>query len=372
MTDTDHWHLLRRAEVLADTNRPAEALRVLADISASEPGFAPAHLLAARCLLDMDKPASGLTAANQAAATDPTSVAAQLARSRTYLRLKDHQGALSAAGNALNLAPNSADAHVCMANALGHLGDTKQAFEHADEAVRLLPNAAACHITRSFVAIKARKWRECEASARRALELDPQSSAAMNNLGVAQRHRFRPLSAVQTFAGASRADPAGRLSQGNVNSTILRLGGWVSCLLVTTTILLIWLLGSHPQLSHSLLIALFTVSAVLSVGIAAAGVVWLVRLPRAARSALRDIDAWKPVFVKTTDTTPALIGRVSWHLAIFFGIPLMFALELLWVILESAQGATGSGSRLVEPIVLLTLAIAFRSSRVRSARRSSS
>lgn len=368
MTDADHWQLLRRAQALADTNRPAEALRVLADIIAAEPGFAPAHLLAARCLLNMDEPGSSLTAANRAAAADPTSVSPQLARSRAYLRLKDFHGAMSAAREALNLAPNSAYAHICMATALANLGQTKQAFGHADEAVKLLPDTSACHVTRSFVAIKARKWRECEASARRALELDPQDPAAMNNLGVALRHHFRPLSAVQTFAQAARANPTGRLSQSNVNSTILRLGGWISCLLATSAVLLIWLLGSHPQLSHHLLMTLFAVSAVLSAGIATAGVMWIAGLPRSARSALRDIDAWKPVFAKPVDTTTALIGRVSWHLTVYFGIPLIFALELLWVVLESPHGPRGGASRLVGTIVLLAMSIVFRSSRVRRSR----
>jgi tetratricopeptide (TPR) repeat protein len=363
---------LRRAEVLADTNRPEAALTLLASVLASDPGSARAQFLAARCLFDLDRLGDSLNAANHAASSAPNWPAPHILRSRIHRQLRDNEGAVAAATTAVNLAPNSADAHVALAQALVSSGQTRRAFEHAHTAVRLAPNASGAHVALSYVAISARRWRECEAAARRALALDPDSSAAMNNLGVALRHRWRPFAALQLFAGASRSNPTGRLSQGNANAVMLRLAGWVLCLVTVSVVLALWLVGSHPQLSHPALVVACAVALALTVAVVAAGIGWFARLPRAARMSLGDTSAWIQTFNGRADGTASVIGRVAWFLLFFFGVPMLFVLVLLWNALRVIQGSAPAGSTLVFPAALLVISILLRSSSVRAARRKGS
>jgi tetratricopeptide (TPR) repeat protein len=363
---------LRRAGVLADTNRPEQALILLASVRAADPGSVRGHLLAARCLLALDRAGESLNAANQAASTAPDSPNAHIMRSRAYLRLGENDDAFAAAMTAIGLAPNAPDAHICAAYALASSGRTKQAFDHAHEAVRLAPNAAAPHVAHSYVAIAARKWREGETAARLALSLDPDSSAAMNNLGIALRHRRRPFAAVQSFARASRSDPKGRVSQGNSNAAILNVTGWVLSLLTVTVVLVIWLTGSHPQLSRQALVVTVAVSATLTGSVLAVVTTWFVRLPRAARHSLLDSSAWIGLFNGKVDRGSLLVGRGAWYLCVFFGVPVLFSLDVIWNSLEVIQGSKPAGSALGIPIALLVISLVFRSGLVRAARRQAS
>jgi tetratricopeptide (TPR) repeat protein len=363
---------LRRAGFLADAHRPAEALHILASVRASDPGSSRAHLLAARCFFELGRFGEAVDAANVAASCAPEWSAPHILRSQAYGRLGDHHSAMNAAAVAVRLAPNSGDAHMVLAQALAQLGNTKEGLVHARQAVGLAPRSAEAFVALSFVALKARQWRECETAARHALELNPNSSGAMNNLGVALRHRWRPLAAIRMFGSAVRANPTGRLSHGNANGSIMRLGGWVLCLFVSTIVLLAWLLQGSPQLSHSALLGLFTASAFLTLIVVVAGIVWVVRLPRAVRRSLRDTSAWIQTFGGRPDGAVSVMGRVAWFVVGFFGIPLVFVLVFVWNALRVIQGSerrlgeTPEGI-LAYPAVLAFFAIALRTASVRAA-----
>ncbi len=361
-----------RASALFDARRPAEALEVLGPLRATGGGTARAHLLAARCLVSLGRPEEALVTLWEAIRADPTWAYPFVLRSHV---LKD-QGHLAlardAAAEALRLAPRSASAHLAMAYALSGLGDRTAALEHADLAVAEAPAWAPAHLGLSVVHLGARRWRDAEAAARRALALDPTSGAAMNNLGVALRHQWRPFAAIRMFGDSNRADPQGRISQANTNAAFLRLAGWILCLVVATVVLTAWSLTTPSPLDTGPLTVLLAVTATATVVAVTAGVRWFLRQPRAVRNALSDGRAWGRTFGRTERSTWGLVGLVVWHELLFFGAPLYFALLLVWRVLwvaagsERAAGQTASGA-LVVPVVWLGLCLVLRNGRVLTA-----
>jgi tetratricopeptide (TPR) repeat protein len=327
VTDEASEARFRRAQVLADVNRPAEALRELAPVRASEPGTSRVHLLAARCLLELGQYDGALDAANGAASCAPEWAPPQIFRSLAYTRLGDHQKAASAAATAVRLAPDSSDAHMVLAETRARLGDTKEGLVHARQAVTLNPGSAAAFVSLSFVSLKAGRWRACEEAARQALVIDPDSSVAMNNLGMALRHRRHPSAALRMFSRSVNANPTGRLGQGNANATIMKLGGWLLCLVISTLVLLAWVLEAPVRLDHPGLVGIFAGALTATVIAVIGTAVWVRRLPRAVRRSLSDRRAWIQTF--NGKATPTALkswvlpgGRIhTWPFRIFFTCP---------------------------------------------------
>ena len=86
---------------------------------------------------------------------------------------------------ALEMYPAHADALNMLGVVLAERGNPLQALKHIDEAIRIAPGAAAYHTNRGEIL---RRWGVLDdglTSCRRAVELDPSSPEARNNLGLA-------------------------------------------------------------------------------------------------------------------------------------------------------------------------------------------
>src|SRR5207247_2674568 len=77
----------------------------------------------------------------------------------------------------------------------------------ATHVLELAPASPTGHELLAAIALESGKWREAESSARRALERDPESVAAINALGTALTRQGRAKEAVGLLRDAARADP---------------------------------------------------------------------------------------------------------------------------------------------------------------------
>jgi tetratricopeptide (TPR) repeat protein len=220
---------------------------------ASDSGLARAtHLLA------MGRAADALPLAEQAVLADPHDVEALGTLARCHLAQRDHEKAQEAARRAVAASPEDPWPHRLLATALSGSGRRKDAVRAQAEAVRLEPGSAHAlaelatlladdrqrraaleaieraraiqpddplvAIGESYVALAARRWADAEAAARRALAADPESTDAMNNLGVALERQGRRAEALDLYARASGSDPGG-VGADNARATAKRIAG---------------------------------------------------------------------------------------------------------------------------------------------------
>jgi tetratricopeptide (TPR) repeat protein len=177
-----------------------------------------------------------LEAARRALALDPELAFAHRTHARALARTRRPQRAIAAAREALRLEPSGPASLALLAELLAQSRrrrDRREGLELAEQLLRLAPAAAFAHSVHGRALLGRRRLAEAEAAYRRALELDPDDYAALNNLGIVLRRRalrsFRPSKAKLTreglrqFAYAAETDPRQEVARANV---FRASGGW--------------------------------------------------------------------------------------------------------------------------------------------------
>ena len=106
------------------------------------------------------------------------------------------------------------------------MGAVDEADAAAQEAIRLAPDRASTWVAASLVALSARHWSVAVDASRRALAIDPDNHAALNNLGVALRASGHRREGNQVLARAAQVDPeapAAAPAPSRVGLTIVRV-----------------------------------------------------------------------------------------------------------------------------------------------------
>lgn len=207
MSEDTYSSLLRRAQALVQVKRFDDALPLLAQAIAIEPGATQPRCLLAQALLSLDRPDESREAAEGALALDPEEEWAHRVRALALAALDRPEEALSAAEEAVRIEPELPATHLALAHAACAAFRWKTAEAAASRARALDPDDVDAHVTLSAVAIGRGRWRDAEQHARAALAIDPEDAAAYNNLGVALLRQGRRREAVHYLASSSQLDP---------------------------------------------------------------------------------------------------------------------------------------------------------------------
>jgi tetratricopeptide (TPR) repeat protein len=153
--------------------------------------------------------------------------------------------ALPYAGRALALAPDLPEAHLMMASVLASLNRLQEAVTEADKVIALAPNRTMGYVERSRLAIRFRDWDGTMSWARKALEIDPNNWAALNNLAVGLQGVGRKAEALELYARAAALNPREEVAARNARSVARNLGtfGGVSGGLVFLVVMLVRIIG---------------------------------------------------------------------------------------------------------------------------------
>jgi tetratricopeptide (TPR) repeat protein len=125
--------------------------------------------------------------------------------------------AVTSAREAVRLAPWDPNSHIGLAQALPLTGELRQADMAAQQAIRLAPNSAGTWVAASLVALGTKNWNAAITASRRALAIEPDNYAALNNLGVALRAAGRRREGTELLARAARADPDAPTARRNLS-----------------------------------------------------------------------------------------------------------------------------------------------------------
>jgi tetratricopeptide (TPR) repeat protein len=139
-----------------------------------------------------------LAAAEEALKLSPDSEWAHRTRARALEQLGRRTEALAAAREAVRQSPNGWRPLSQFAETALKLGYPSDARGAAERAAELAPNEASPWVTLSYVCLDD-DWEEAEAAALRALRLEPENAAALNNLAWARLRQGRYSEARDIF-----------------------------------------------------------------------------------------------------------------------------------------------------------------------------
>jgi tetratricopeptide (TPR) repeat protein len=237
---------LERAEALIGLRRFGEAASALHRLLGQDPDNGSGWCLLAQAQLGRDDSEAALEAADRAVAVNPESAWAHRLRSASLTELGQSGAAVAAAYVAIKLAPDEWLGHVCLAQALGGLGSGRDgAVRAAMTAASLAPDESDAHLALGNALAAADKRADAEESFRRALALDPQNSAALNNLARAKmprsRYRLAGLGdAAAGFQAAVQADPHGSVGSYNLEVTLRAFLARLSYLILILDYVIYW------------------------------------------------------------------------------------------------------------------------------------
>ncbi|MEU0267074.1 tetratricopeptide repeat protein [Nocardioides sp. NPDC006303] len=218
---TDDVHDIRRVgariESLLELRRWNEARPLVETLLAQRPDEAGLHALRAQCLLGQGDHAAALEAANRVIALAPEDEWGHRLCALVLGEMDLDQEAVRAADEAVRLAPDEWRTHKVFAEAAMDVPERSlDALRAAHEAVRLAPNEAVSHTTLGIVAQSRNDYTTAKAAYERALAIDPDQSAALNNLTVLQG-TINLRRAVRGLAQSLRSDPHSEIARRNLD-----------------------------------------------------------------------------------------------------------------------------------------------------------
>jgi Flp pilus assembly protein TadD len=213
-TTTHETVALQRANALCELRRFAEAAALLHQTIASHPENAEAWSLLAAAELGTGNNEACLQAAETAISLDPESEWPHRLASAALRRMGRIGESIHQAREAIRIDSNSWPAFIELARSLMHnKTDLKEAREAAARALALAPDRAAPHLAAGVVAAASKDRTGAEACFRNALSIDPENTAAHNELARMQTKRQTRINptglanAATGYATSIRIDP---------------------------------------------------------------------------------------------------------------------------------------------------------------------
>lgn len=218
---------LQHASALCGLGRFSEAAQVLHQVISRAPEIGHAWSMLAAAELGAGNPEPALKAAENAIGLQPDAEWPHRIASAALRRLDRHEESIGHAREAVRLEPNSWPTLTTLARALAaSSSDLPEAHSLAARALELAPENPETHVVAGTVAAADGNRAEAEEAFRTALSIDPQNTAAHNELArmrMGGRHHTNPAGladAASGFATAVRTDPTAQVARRNLEHVL--------------------------------------------------------------------------------------------------------------------------------------------------------
>jgi len=208
--------ILKRAEFLLEVDRPRDALLLLLDALRLEPENHRVLARIAAAHLALQDHREALKFANETVRVAPELEWGHRLRSIVLLHIGDKREAYRAAERAAQLDPENLLVLNQLFSVMRASGMRAEAWNVAHRMVNIGPSVSATHINLGLVHLEYKQFVEAEAAFRRALQLEPESWPALNNMGVALQGQGKHQDAVEFFYRAAQLNPSRALPRNNL------------------------------------------------------------------------------------------------------------------------------------------------------------
>lgn len=349
MSQPDIANELQRTAALIEMNRCHDAVMGAQRVLATDPGNVRAACLLAQAQLGLGNAEDAAKAAQTAIALGPNDDWPYRLASIAQLRAGRNGQAVLYAREAVRLAPEGFRSHIVLADSLLAHNEIESACRHAARAVELAPDSAETHYAAGRAAAASGRADEAREAYKRSLAINPDYSPAHNGLARLDLQGSKVFKsaamakAATGFGTALRSDPRAAVSRRNLDIVL------IAFLRRTAYFVFIaGLLGAETGSSNT---SLFwrAVPAVVLLIPALIAVVFVIRLPRALRSYLRDAVLHRPqlraAVLLELAAAACLVGLAltSRHDSPIFGIAAFVAAALARIQLKTHAQRTARG-----------------------------
>jgi predicted O-linked N-acetylglucosamine transferase (SPINDLY family) len=210
--------------MMAQTQRTAEAARLLGRAAARMPKEASAHNNYGNALRDLGRLADALPCYDRAVALQPSYAEAHYNRAVTLHDLKRFEDALAGYDRAIAVKPDYMAAYNNRGATLQELRRFQEAVASYDRAIALKPDHAAAYNNRGATLLKIGRTERGLASSEQALALQPDFAEAHNNRGVALQELKRFDDALASYDRAVSLLPQYAEAHNNRGTLLRDLG----------------------------------------------------------------------------------------------------------------------------------------------------
>ena len=216
---------LARAQQLLELNRAPEAEGLARQHLAEDPSSADALWILNRALNKQERWAEATRAGRAALAIDPEATHLRMTLTDSLLEAEQIDEARQIATGSVQINPHDWRCRYTLAQALlgGRLPLVRDALDQANECVRLAPNSPDAHNLAGLCLDRLGLADEARVAYRKALELDPQHTTAMNNLATLDIGIFRLRRASRGLTSALAINPHEAVVQQNIRILVWRL-----------------------------------------------------------------------------------------------------------------------------------------------------
>ncbi len=208
----------KRARLLLDLERAAEALQVIHQALAQAPDDGESHEIAGLALIRLHKPDDAIAALKRAIACRPAGAHAYYLLGFAFRDKGLRAEALVAFNEALRLRPTEPVYLRIQAELLCDLGRGKEGLVYAERAVAEGPDRAANFVTLGYVTSALGEKAGARAAYEAALRKEPTHSTAWNNLACLDLEQGRALLARHRFREALRCEARNSMARKNLDT----------------------------------------------------------------------------------------------------------------------------------------------------------
>lgn len=212
--------LLKQAELLLETNRPAEAEKKIRQALAENPEHPGALSALAWCLIRQDKYADALPPAQQAVALEADHPYYLFILGYAWLFNNQVAKARETVQAALHLAPDSADLYHLMAQIEFHERRWELALHNVEKGLEIDPENESLVNLRAMTLVKLNRTAEAGDTVDSALYKNPENSWSHANKGWVAVEKGDYAGAQKSFMEALRIDPTNEHAQEGLKESI--------------------------------------------------------------------------------------------------------------------------------------------------------
>jgi tetratricopeptide (TPR) repeat protein len=205
--DDDFDALQERADALIDLGRSREAIPLLLKALAIEPDDLYILARLARIHNTREEYTTALGYADRMIEIDPDWDRGYFWRAHVLVNLNQMRPALEAAEAATRLDPDSPTNLNMLARMQQHCADSEAAVQTTERLLELAPDWNRAHFRAGWVYTQQERWPLAERHYRKALEIDPNDTDTLNNLGYVCERSGRGTEALDIYYRALIVDP---------------------------------------------------------------------------------------------------------------------------------------------------------------------
>jgi tetratricopeptide (TPR) repeat protein len=221
------YNKIKQAEGASADKEDDDALKLLDEVIAQDPGIMEAHQVRANIYLELDRPEDSIAECKEALQTDEEYEAAIFTMAQAYKRLKKYDQAIAGYDRIRQLDPKDPKSYVNLGEIYCDTRDFDRAVANLEQAISVDPeHSAIAHNLLGSAYLEMKKLDQAEKEIALSLEMRPRIPDAHYNLGLLYEEKGDIQRAIEEYKKEIEIHPAAYPAHFNLALVYAKLSLW--------------------------------------------------------------------------------------------------------------------------------------------------